>query len=201
MQKEIKKLKLRILELSYKHDLSHIGSCLTALPIIYDIYQQKKEDEKFVLSAGHAHLAHLIVMEHYGQVNTEQMLSLYGIHCDTRAGCDVSTGSLGHGLPIALGMALADRTKNVYCLISDGECAEGSIYEALNVQASRQVFNLKVFVNANGYSAYSSLKTPQFPNLWKVVKTSIDEFPFLQGLEGHYHVMTKQDYEHAKSLC
>ena|SRR3990167_1998566 len=201
MQEEISKLKLRILEISYKHKLSHIGSCLTALPIIYGIYKKKKVDEKFVLSSGHAHLAHLVVMEYCGLVDAERMLVEYGIHCDVRAGCDVSTGSLGHGLPIALGMAFSDKTKDVYCLTSDGELAEGSIYEALNIMIFKNVNNLKVFVNANGYTAYAKLEIPKSSFPIEIIRTNVNEFPFLQGLEGHYHIMTREEYEHAKSLC
>jgi len=149
----------RVLEISQKHRLSHIGSCLTALPIIEEIYAKKKPEEKFVLSSGHAHVAHLVVMERLGLGNAEERLERAGIHCDTSVGCDVSTGSLGQGLPIAVGMALADRTKTVYCLVSDGECMEGSIFEALRIAKDQNLTNLKVYLNANGYGAYQAIDT------------------------------------------
>jgi len=81
------------------------------------------------------------------------------IHPDMnpRFGIDVSTGSLGQGLPIAVGMALADRTRNVYCLVSDGECTEGSIWEALRLVVEQKINNLKIIINANGWGAYSSI--------------------------------------------
>jgi len=84
-----------------------------------------------------------------------ELFHKHGVHPnkDKEDGIDVSTGSLGMGLPIALGMALA-REDNVYCTISDGECAEGSIWETLRIGAEQNATNLKVVVNANGWGAY-----------------------------------------------
>lgn len=194
-------LKKRILELSYKNKLSHIGSCLSAVDIIDEIYKKKKIDEKFVLSSGHAHIAHLVVMEKYGK----KIGKIHDIHCNTKDGCDVSTGSLGQGLPIAVGMALADRRKNVYCLISDGECAEGSIWEALRIAQEQKLDNLKVYVNMNGWSAYGSINIPMlmiqltwfFPNI-NLATTKVEHHPALKGLDAHYHVLTKEEYEAAR---
>ena len=72
-------------------------------------------------------------------------------------GIDVSSGSLGKGLPIATGIALADRHKDVYCVISDGECAEGRIWESLRIGVEQKVSNLKIVINANGWGAYNPI--------------------------------------------
>lgn len=149
----------RLLEISVKHHLSHLGSCLTALPIIEEIYAKKKPEDKFVLSSGHAHLAHLVVQESLGNGNAEELVEAHGIHCERKAGCDVSTGSLGQGLPLAVGIALADRAKDVWCLCSDGEVAEGSCWEALRVAKEQNLTNLKVYLNANGFGAYKEIDT------------------------------------------
>ena len=125
-------LEKRVLEISYKKQLAHIGSALTALPIIKEIYDIKNSDEKFVLSAGHGHLAHAVVMQEHGIIpDAEKNISEFGVHCDRAGGCDFSTGSLGHGIGAAVGMALSDRSKRVFCLLSDGECMERSVWEAL----------------------------------------------------------------------
>lgn len=186
------------MQISREHKLSHLGSCLTALPIIEEIYETKKPEEKFVLSAGHAHLAHLVVKESHGlisQAETERLLQEYGIHCDTKAGCDVSTGSLGLGLPVAVGMAMADKSKDVYCLVSDGEMAEGSIWEALEVVRKYKVTNLKLYVNANGWSAYDKTNLPilrqklralRIPFEWR--ETNSDIGTWAVGLASHYKV-------------
>ena len=176
-----------ILDISKRNGLTHIGSSLTVLPIIEEIYKEKKPDEKFVLSAGHAHLAHLVVMN---PETAEDMILKHGIHCTTEAGCDVSTGSLGHGLGIAVGMALANRERNVYCLISDGECAEGSVWEALRVAYEQGTYNLKVYVNINGWASYQTVDGELlrkrldtfFPTQ---TRFTIQEEPFT-GLKGHY---------------
>lgn len=195
-----KELKRRIVEISYKLKLGHIGSCLTAVDIIDEIYKLKKPDEKFVLSAGHAHLAHLVVKEKIYDWNKElvsKLIEKYGIHCNRQSGCDVSTGSLGHGVCIAVGMALADRTKNVYCLLSDGECAEGSVYEAINIMHEQELTNLNLYINANGYAAYRDTWTKPFiKSSWaEVVKTNMNDYPkWLQGQIAHYKVLNEQEY-------
>lgn len=204
---ELKKLQKRVLEISYKHNLSHIGSCLTALPIINEIYSIKKPDEPFILSSGHAGLALYVVIEAYGGRNAEEIFEHHGVHPDRCKNCvlDCSTGSLGQGLPIAVGMAISNRSKNVYCLISDGECSEGSIWESCGVIDRYEVTNLKIYVNINGYSAYASdLTVSERPRLIftekSLVFTNVEQFPFLKGQDAHYHVMTKEEYDNAQDI-
>jgi transketolase len=215
-----KDLKIRILEISYKYKLSHIGSCLTAVDIIDEIFSVKKDNEKFVLSSGHAGLALYVVLEKYTKgdstglvegLDAEKIFNHHGVHPDRCAEChiDCSSGSLGHGLPIAVGMALADRGKNVYCLVSDGECSEGSIWEALRIKAQYDIKNLKIYLNYNGFSAYqeshpyfmlenNAHKGTQIPLLpWLIENTyrnMTEPLPFLKGLDAHYHVMTEEEY-------
>ena len=194
-------LKRRILDISYKLKLSHIGSCFTAVDIIEEIYKIKKPDEKFILSAGHAHLAHAVVMEKYGIIkDAEENIVKHGIHCERAGGCDVSTGSLGQGLPIAVGMALANRGKNVYCLISDGECAEGSIWEAIRISVEQNLTNLFVYLNYNKWGAYREI--PEMPRLpVNQRETNFDKLlPVLrEPQEAHYKVLNKEEYE--KIIC
>ncbi len=156
---EQKVLRKRILELSHKSQLSHLGSCLTAIDLIDAVYAVKQKEEKFVLSNGHAGIALYVVLEKHGYLKNLHKQKHLSVHPDRdiKKGIHVSTGSLGQGLPIALGMALADRRKNVYCMISDGECEEGSIWEALKVAWKHKVTNLKIILNANGWAAYEEL--------------------------------------------
>ena len=203
-------LQKRVIDISYKLKLSHIGSCLTCVDLIGKIYETKEEDDKFILSNGHAHLAHLVVQEFIlaggNSFESEELIEKYGIHCDRKSGCDCSTGSLGQGLPIAVGMALADRSKMVYCMTSDGEWSEGSMWEALQTASDLELDNLWIFVNANGYSAYKKVDIERLE--WKiaafikgnhprvsVVKADTSQYPeYLQGLEGHYHVLSDSEY-------
>lgn len=156
LSKKQKNLRKRILELSYNSRLSHLGSCLSAVDLIDAVYKTKKPGEKFVLSNGHAGIAWYAVLEKYGYIKDPKITTSFHLHPDRNIECDiqVSTGSLGQGIPIALGMALADRRKNVYCMLSDGECAEGSVWETFRVAYEMKAHNLKIIINANGWSAY-----------------------------------------------
>lgn len=204
-----KALKERIIDISYRHKLSHIGSCITAVDIIEDIYRKKADDEKFVLSSGHAGLALYVVLEKHLGVDPEKLLKKHGIHPnrDVKKGLDCSTGSLGHGFGIAVGMALSDRSKKVYCLISDGESAEGSIWEALMFCEKMNVDNLFVKVNMNGYGAYDPSNVELLKKMFKqfrcphieIVLTH-PELPVLHGLDAHYHVLSESEYERTKEF-
>ena len=174
----------KILEISKKLGLNHIGSSLTALPIIQEIFKIKKPDEKFILSNGHAALALTVVMD----VDAEKIIK-ENIHAD-RSWCDCSAGSLGHGLGIAVGMALADRTKNVYCMISDGECAEGSIWEALRIAQEQNLTNLKVYCNANSWASYQAVDLDLLEKRLNAFfpidfRRTVNPEGF-EGLKGHY---------------
>lgn len=156
-----KKIRKRIIDICYDRKFTHIGSCLSAVDLIDCIYKVKEKDEKFILSNGHAAIALYVILEMNGFIKANDINSL-NIHPDRnpKLGIDLSSGSLGQGLPIALGMALANRRKNVYCLISDGECAEGSIMEALRIAYTQKLSNLSIVVNANGCGGYDLISTP-----------------------------------------
>ncbi len=157
-QKEARK---RIIELSYQLKFSHLGSCLSAVDIIDAVYQSKKKEERFVLSGGHAAIALYAILEKNNIIDPSVIKELR-IHPDRNInlGIDVSSGSLGQGLPIALGMALADRQKRAFCIVTDGECSEGSIWESLRVVYEKRLNNLILIVNANGWGAYDPISLP-----------------------------------------
>lgn len=172
----IDNLNKRVLEISIKHNLSHLGSCFTALPIIFEIYNKKKPEDKFVLSSGHAGLALYVVLEHFYDVDAEHLLETYGIHPerDLNQFVEVSTGSLGLGITIAAGIAVSNSKINVYCLISDGECAEGSVWEALSFIDEYKLSNIEIHVNINGWAAYKPVDTEKLTNRLKIFLPSIN---------------------------
>lgn len=204
-----KDLKKRIIEISYKYNKSHLGSCFSAVDIIEEIYNLKEKDEKFILSEGHAGLALYCVLEKHERRDPEYLLTKYGVHPerDEQNGLWCTTGSLGQGLPIALGIAIADKSKNVYCLISDGECAEGSVWEALRIKTDNSINNLKIYVNINGYGGYDAIDSGKLTERLKtfcpdinIRQTNIEQLPFLKGLDAHYHVMTAEEYKTAMEI-
>lgn len=156
----------RIIDISYKHKLSHIGSCLSTVDILDSIYALRKIDEPVILSNGHAGVALYAVLEKYGSKNAEKLYIKHGVHPNRALsdGIYASTGSLGQGLPIAVGMAIADKNKDVYCITSDGECAEGSVWESIRIASEQRLNNLKVVVNINGYGAYGEIDVKPLPS-------------------------------------
>jgi transketolase len=194
----------RIIDITYQEKLSHLSSTLSAWPIIHEIYNEKKDDEVFILSNGHAGLALYCELEARYGIDPVMLLHKHGIHpgkdLENKLYC--STGSLGSGLPIAVGHALANRNKNVYCMISDGEAAEGSIWEALRFIHVSKLDNLKVYVNINGMTAYEHIDTTYLiyrlksflPKVF-IRESKPPEFDFAKGLLTHYYVMKPEDYE------
>lgn len=192
----------RIIDISYKYGLSHLSSCLTMYPILESIYTSKKKDDLVVLSAGHAGVAQYVALEKYSQVDAEELVRDFGVHpCrDPSRGIHVSSGSLGSAVLVAIGLALANRERTVYCLLSDGECAEGTVWEGLAFVKKHDLRNLSVHVNVNGYSAYDTVDREDLEARllafcpWIIVhQTTNPDIPNLRGLQGHYHVIKSEN--------
>ena len=97
--------------------------------------------------------------------------------------------------------------RKVWVLVSDGECAEGSVWEALKTIVEQDITNIEVHVNANGYAAYRNVDLVYLENRLKAFLpniqmhyTSVEYFPFLKGLNAHYHIMKENDYQTALEL-
>lgn len=197
-------LKKRIAVIAYKNKLGHLGSYFSSVGIIDEIYSEMKEDDIFILSSGHAALALYVCLEKYKKQDAEALFLKHGghPHRDEEAGIYCSTGSLGLGLCVALGRAIANPKRTVWVLISDGECAEGSIWEALKTIYEEGINNIKVYVNINGYAAYKEVDerylvsrlTAFLPSI-RIRYTSVEEYSFLKGLNAHYHVMNEDNYK------
>ena len=200
----------RIIDITYNEKLSHLGSCLTTYPIIDNIYKIKKPGDHVVLSNGHSGLALYVKLEEEYGLDPVKLLHDYGIHPvrDIERHIEVSSGSLGSAILIACGIALGDPHNTVHCIISDGECAEGSVWEALHF--ANKIPNLLVNVNVNGYGAYDPINVAglikrlrAFLPTIKIWKTSAE--CLVPGLQAHYHVMTDKDYEsfkeNAQRIC
>lgn len=206
LNKDAKRL---IVELSFKHKLSHLGSNLGAIDVIIKMLKKKAPGERFFLSAGHYGIAYYAALETLYGYNAEELFLKHGTHCgkDPEHQLWCINGSLGCVVSIALGAAMADRTKDVYCLLSDGELAEGSTSEAIRFKAVQKLDNLKLYVNANGLGAYSVIDVEKAMKSTLSVDRSIqfcyttpNQMPFLNGLDAHYHVMNEDDYKVAMEI-
>jgi transketolase len=202
-------LKKIILDIAYKNKLGHLGSYFSSVDVIDEIYSQMGKDDIFILSSGHAALALYACLEKYHGINAEEMFLKHGghPHRDEENKIYCSTGSLGLGITVALGRAVANPNRKVYVLVSDGECAEGSVWEALKTIHEQNIKNIEVHVNVNGYAAYMEVDKEYLVNRLKAflpdVKihyTTVEQFPFLKGLNAHYHVMRDYDYKQAMEI-
>jgi len=147
----IKKLRNRILEVAFRDGMGHIPSALSILDIVWTLYYKvMTKDDQFILSKGHGVMALYAVLEEKGLM--EWNSKLMG-HPRRGGAIMASTGSLGHGLPMAVGLALAKKIKGepgrVFVLVGDGECNEGTTWESAQLAAHHKLDNLVVIVDQN----------------------------------------------------
>lgn len=168
---ELRKLRQRIIETSATAGEGHIPSAFSILDILWVLYDsvlridprdpQNEERDRFILSKGHGCLGLYAVLACKGffpfatLANFAKFDSPFGGHpaCTKLPGIEASTGSLGHGFPIAVGCALGARIRGrrnrVFCLIGDGEANEGSVWEAAMLAAHHRLANLTCVVDYN----------------------------------------------------
>ena len=180
LSKNQKILRRRLLTIINDVHTSHIGSCLSVIDIIDAVFSIKDKKDRFVLSNGHAAAAYYVILEKYGYIKNANLEKMC-VHPDrcVKNNIEVSTGSLGQGLPIAVGMALANKNKNIYCIISDGECAEGSIWESLRLVYELNINNLFIIASINGWGAYDPISSKNLENRFKGFGFKIDK------IDGH----------------
>lgn len=172
LESKAKALRIETLKLSLETGLAHIGGCLSAIEIYLSLYDIiLKENDKFILSKGHASLSYFLLLREKG----------YNPHIsghpdiDPKNGIHCTTGSLGHGLPIAIGMALAYKIKgkpgHFYVVMSDGEFEEGSTWEAMDLASTYNLDNITIIIDYNKIQALDFLDKvrPKF-NLRKKIE-------------------------------
>ena len=155
-----------IVHVAKENGLGHVASslsCLNILQAIYRIYRPGMD--RVILSKGHGCYALYAILAHRGEIPMEWWLGL-GTKNSPLAGCcerhpdmglEAGTGSLGHGLPMAVGMAYVlshtDPAARVFCIVGDGELQEGSCWEALNFAVRHSLERLIVIVDCNRLQA------------------------------------------------
>lgn len=181
---------LKMVMLSGEGHLGAAFSCMEILATLYfsilniDPLQPDRDDrDRFIMSKGHGCFAQYAALARRGFYGVElfdsikQKDTLFGGHPDRDKvpGVDVSTGSLGHGLSIGAGMALADRndekSNRVFVLLGDGECQEGSVWEAAMFASSNNLDNLIAIVDYNSLQAIGKtveiISMTPFSEKWK----------------------------------
>ena len=165
-----KEIREDILRISKESGHGHIPTCYSVVEILFALYDTIRHDpanpswedrDIFVLSKGHASLAYYCTLVRFGYFDIDEVnsfgsfMSNFGGHADRFKipGVEVSAGSLGHGIGVAVGMALGLQIKTgsrrVYTLIGDGESNEGSVWEAIMVAVNLKLPNLTVIYDNN----------------------------------------------------
>ena len=169
-------IRQRTIETSARAKIPHLGSCLSCVELLTALYWQElninpeapesPNRDRFVLSKGHGAPILFQVLAERGFFPVERLSefgepgSVFHEHPPKPGyipGVEAATGSLGHGLPMALGMAIAARIQQLptrcYALLSDGECNEGSIWEAAMLAGGQKINNLTAIVDYNKWQA------------------------------------------------
>ena len=183
-----KDLRKKIVEIIHRSREGHIPSSFSIVDIVNHLYERVlryrandpawRDRDFFILSKGHGCAGYYVVLHKFGFL-TDNDLALYskaggvlGGHPDMTCvpGAEASTGSLGHGFPTAVGLALGlriqKRSNRVFALVGDGECNEGTIWESALVAARQRLGNLVAIVDFNG-SAAQILPVDPLADKWR----------------------------------
>jgi len=166
-----RRIRINALKMTSNGNSSHIGAIFSMADVLAVLYEnimnydsknpKMNNRDRFILSKGHAGAGIYAVLAEKGFISKNDLTTHYqngsklSGHISHKGipGIEVSTGSLGHGLPIATGMALAGKINkqkhNIYTIISDGECDEGSNWESILFAAHHKLNNLTVVIDRN----------------------------------------------------
>lgn len=209
-----KDLRKAIAEMVYRAKEGHLPSSFSIVDIIHFLYQNLlrfdpkrpnwEERDYFILSKGHGCAALYVVLQKFG-ILEESHLKSYGKHGGILGGhpdaakvpgAEASTGSLGHGFPTAAGLALGlkvqKKTNQVYALLGDGECNEGTIWETALVAAKQSLDNLTAIVDLNGSAAQILPVDPLFDK-WKAFGWNVVQ------VDGHSDAALQEGFSFLKS--
>lgn len=153
MSDNIKEIRRGILEMAMETGINHIASSLSVVEILCVLFSIAGEDDKIILSKGHGCLGYYILLQTKGYRPTLKAHP----DMDIENGIECTTGSLGHGLPMGVGMAIAKKLKKekgtIYVIVGDGECQEGTTWESAMIVSHNKLDNLCIIVDKNGMQA------------------------------------------------
>ena len=158
LEKKAKKLRQDTFLTFIEKGEAHLGGSFSMIEALISLYEviMKKED-KFILSKAHASIPLCILLKQKG---LDPKITTH-LEIDPKNGINCTTGSLGHGLPISVGMAFARKIINIpgkiYVMISDGECQEGTTWESLLISSKHQLNNLVVLIDYNKIQALTRI--------------------------------------------
>ncbi len=170
LTQKCRELRHTVLEMCIKAGTGHVTSCFSCVEIMVELFYEKMtEDDIFILSKGQASPLMYAILADKGLINEGELWKfatkdgVLGVHLDHHIkGAVITAGSLGHGLGIATGIAKArkidGKSGTVYVLMGDGECYEGSVWEAAMYAGNEHLDNLVAIVDRNGYMVTGKAK-------------------------------------------
>lgn len=186
----------RLIDMHYRAGVGHIGGNLSALDVMLYLYHKvMKENDVFVLSKGHAAGALYVTLWTLGYLSDDDLDNFHGEgsllpgHPAPNGAKQITlaTGSLGHGFPVACGIALsrkvAKKPGKIFCLCSDGEWQAGSNWEALIFGTHHQLDNLSVLIDNNGLQGFGRTVDITSMNTFKQIFQGFDVV--VNELDGH----------------
>lgn len=162
-----RQIRISSLKMCHKAKASHIGGCLSCADILAVLYNDiLKDGDRLVVSKGHCAAALYSTLALVGKIPMEWL----DRYCEDGAelgghvtygvpGVEVSTGSLGHGLSIGCGLAIANPKSRIYVLMSDGEMNEGSIWESAHFASNNKIRNITSIIDCNGIQSFDFAMT------------------------------------------
>ncbi len=176
--KKAQELRKTVLEMCIKAGTGHVTSCFSCVEIMVELfYRDMGQDDVFILSKGQASPLMYAILADKGYIPEEELWKfaqkggVLGVHLDHHIqGAVITAGSLGHGLGIATGIAKARKIDGkpgiIYCLLGDGECYEGSVWEAAMFAGNEKLDNLVAIVDRNGLMVTGEAKIDSFYNVF-----------------------------------
>lgn len=192
-----KRLRLKLLEVYNKVNAGHIGCSLSCIDILIAIFfNQKTKEDVFILSKGHAALALYCCLNEIGEISNEEFDTFYQDNTHLPAhpapnsfvSIPFATGSLGHGFPLAVGVAKARKLKNndsyVYVLLSDGDTNEGTTWESAHFATKHKLNNLIVLIDKNKIQGFDTTENV-IGDTAKAEKWQAMGFEVMEVADGH----------------
>ena len=195
-----KKSRITALRMTHSSKSSHIGSCLSVIDILVAAFflrktKEKRKNDSIILSKGHAAAGLYAVLNAFGEVKDSE-INAYGTdgskfygHVNHNASnlIPLSTGSLGHGLPFGLGIAISMKKKKTesksIVVVSDGECDEGTTWESALLASHNKLNNLILIIDNNGIQSLGSTK--ETLNLEPLIDKGVSFGWNVQSIDGH----------------
>lgn len=207
MKLDLKKIQGRIMKIGLETGCGHVASAMSCSRVLVQTYNENPK-AIVILSKGHGALALYVILNELGKLPDKVLETYYkdgGLSghatLNKKWGINASTGSLGHGLGMGIGYAIANPKKLVVVVMSDGECQEGSTLEAIALIKRLKIKNIMPVIDVNGFQGFDELNIDLLPrhmgSAYHFYSTKGEGFgeEFENTLKSHYTKVTPEIYD------